>query len=73
MKKLVAENAITVLSNKDKSFFPLNAFNNNKDIVYVGIGIDSANTFAQRMKDDYNADAFYFNYKAGCSENFING
>ncbi|HEX7458046.1 MAG TPA: glycoside hydrolase family 3 N-terminal domain-containing protein, partial [Ginsengibacter sp.] len=63
MRKLVAENAITVLSKKDKQFFPLNAFNTNKDIVYVGIGIDSANVFSQRMKSDYNADAFYFNYK----------
>lgn len=63
MKRLVAENAITVLSKKDKQFFPLNTFNTNKDIAYVGIGIDSANAFAQRMKDDYNTDAFYFNYK----------
>ncbi len=61
MKKLVAENAITVLSNKDKIFFPLSAF--NKDIAYVGIGIDSANAFAQRLKNDYNADEFFFNYK----------
>ncbi|MGH2648468.1 MAG: glycoside hydrolase family 3 N-terminal domain-containing protein, partial [Ginsengibacter sp.] len=63
IKKLVADNAITVLSKKDNQFFPLDVFNTNKDIVYVGIGIDSANVFAQRMKDDYNADAFYFNYK----------
>jgi beta-glucosidase-like glycosyl hydrolase/CubicO group peptidase (beta-lactamase class C family) len=63
IKKLVAENAITVLSNKDKSFFPLNPFNAEKNIVYVGIGIDSDNVFSQRIKRDLNADAFYFNYK----------
>ncbi|MEO8860891.1 MAG: glycoside hydrolase family 3 N-terminal domain-containing protein [Ginsengibacter sp.] len=63
IKKLVADNAITVLNKKDEQFFPLNSFNTEKGIAYVGVGIDSTNTFAQRMKDDYNADAFYFNYK----------
>ena len=67
IKRLVAENAITVLNKRDKQFFPLDVFNTNKDIVYVGIGIDSANVFARRMKDDYNADAFYFNYKEDAS------
>ncbi len=62
MKRLVAENAITVLSDKDKSFFPMETFNTDKNIVYVGIGIDSDNVFSQRLKTDYNADAFYFNY-----------
>ncbi len=60
MKKLVAENAITILNNQDKEFFPLTA--ENKKIAYVGIGIDSANTFASRLKNDLNADAFYFDY-----------
>ena len=63
MRKLVADNAITLLSNKDKDFFPLSPFGSPKNIAYVGIGIDSANAFAQRMKDDYNADAFYFDYQ----------
>ena len=63
IKKLVAENAITLLNKKDKQFFPLDVFNTKKDIVYVGIGIDSANTFAKRLQGDLNADAFYFNYK----------
>ncbi len=65
MKKLVAENAITVLSNKDKEFFPLT--DENKKIVYVGIGIDSANPFAYRLQHDLKADAFYFNYKEDAS------
>ncbi|MDQ6764391.1 MAG: serine hydrolase, partial [Bacteroidota bacterium] len=64
MKQLVAENAITVLSKKDEQFFPLTKpAGKEKEIVYVGIGLDSANAFAQRMQDNYNADAFYFNYK----------
>jgi beta-glucosidase-like glycosyl hydrolase/CubicO group peptidase (beta-lactamase class C family) len=66
MKKQIAENALTVLSNRDKEFFPLSS-KNKKAIVYVGIGIDSANTFAKRMKNDLGADAFYFNYKQDAS------
>ncbi|MEO8823561.1 MAG: glycoside hydrolase family 3 N-terminal domain-containing protein [Ginsengibacter sp.] len=61
MKKLVAENAITILNNKDKIFFPLTA--ENKRIAYVGIGLDSANTFASRIQTDLKADGFYFSYK----------
>lgn len=65
MKKLVAENAITVLSNDDKEFFPLTA--EHKKIVFLGIGIDSANTFSERLSKDLNADAFYFSYKEDAS------
>ena len=61
MKKLVAENAITILNNKDKEFFPLT--DANKKIAYVGIGIDSANAFTSRLQRDLKADAFYFDYK----------
>jgi beta-glucosidase-like glycosyl hydrolase/CubicO group peptidase (beta-lactamase class C family) len=64
MKKLVAENAITVLSNKDKNFFPLEPSRKKlKDIAYIGIGINVDNAFSLRMKADYNADVFYFDYK----------
>ncbi len=61
IKKMIAENAITVLSNKDKEFFPLT--DENKKIAYIGIGIDSANTFSTRLKTDLKADAFYFDYQ----------
>jgi hypothetical protein len=64
MKKRIADDAITVLNNKDSEFFPLNVSNRKeKEIAYVGIGISGENTFSQRMKNDYNADAFYFNYQ----------
>ena len=66
MKKLVAENAITLLNKQGDDFFPLkiNPKNKNiKKIAYVGIGISNDNAFAKRMRDDYNADVFYFNYK----------
>ena len=61
MRKLVAENAITILSNNDKEFFSLT--DENKKIAYIGIGIDSANTFSARLKNDLRADAFYFDYQ----------
>jgi len=61
MNKIVAENSITVLNNTDATFSPLT--DENKKIAYLGIGIDSANTFSTRLQKDLNADAFYFNYK----------
>ena len=66
MKKMVAENAITLLNKQDDQFFPLQNDQKNKNVknvVYVGIGLTTDNTFAGRMKNDYNADVFYFNYK----------
>jgi beta-N-acetylhexosaminidase len=66
MKRLVAENAITLLNKNDDQFFPLQNQKNNttKDVAYVGIGLTTDNAFSRRMKSDYNADVFYFNYKA---------
>jgi beta-glucosidase-like glycosyl hydrolase/CubicO group peptidase (beta-lactamase class C family) len=63
MRKLVAENALTVLNKTNGDFFPLTLEKNNlkKSVVFVGIGIDSANDFAKRLQKDYDADAFYFN------------
>jgi CubicO group peptidase (beta-lactamase class C family) len=63
MKKRIAENAITVLNKTDATFFPLHSKKKKeKEIVFVGIGISGENPFAKRMKEDYNADAFYFDY-----------
>ncbi|MEP6615632.1 MAG: glycoside hydrolase family 3 N-terminal domain-containing protein [Ginsengibacter sp.] len=65
MKRLVAENAITLLSRQDNHFYPLpaNKKNNDPAIAYVAMGISSDNAFAKRMRKDYKADVFYFNYK----------
>ncbi|WP_224016493.1 glycoside hydrolase family 3 protein [Ferruginibacter albus] len=65
MKRLVAENAITLLHKKDSVFFPFSPEKNNNlyDVAYIGIGINKDNAFAARMRKDYNADVFYFNYK----------
>ena len=64
LRDLVARRAITLLRNDDASVFPLKA-GAKKKIAYVGIGISSDNTFASRMRMDYNADVFYFDYKTG--------
>lgn len=62
MKKLIAENAITLLNKRDDTFFPLSV-TNNKKIAYIGIGISAENDLAKRLKSMYVADIFYFNYK----------
>jgi Beta-lactamase class C and other penicillin binding proteins len=67
MKRTVAENAITLLNKEDDQFFPLRRTNPKnqyaKDVAYIGIGLNNDNAFARRMRSDYNADVFYFNYK----------
>ena len=64
MTRLVAENAITLLSKKDAAFFPLSIADNNKpaDVAYIGVGISNDNAFAARMRNDYNAAIFYLDY-----------
>ena len=61
MRKLVAENAITLVAKKDNSFFPLAAWDNNKkeNVAYVCVGTKAENELARRMKFDYNAEVFY--------------
>jgi len=65
MRRLVADNAITLLSNKNTDLLPLPAFGQAAPVAYLGIGIDSMNAFAQRMKADYHADVYFFGYNAG--------
>lgn len=66
MRKLVAENAITLVTKTNPLFFPLtNAYNHQKgDLAYLGIGINGDNEFAKRMKQGYNADVFFMDYSA---------
>jgi beta-N-acetylhexosaminidase len=61
MRKLVAENAITLVTKKDDTFFPLSAWSNHKagDVALVVLGTQKENVWAQRMKTDYNAAVFY--------------
>ena len=62
MRKLIAENAITLLSKKDDAFFPLHHKHNQQKLIFVGIGISTENAFAQKMKLEYNADVFFVDY-----------
>jgi len=68
MKRLVSENAITLLNKTDKVFFPLEKNNKTDSVAYIAIGVDSDNVFAQRMRKDYKATVFYFNYKQDSSK-----
>ncbi|HMJ45950.1 MAG TPA: glycoside hydrolase family 3 N-terminal domain-containing protein [Ferruginibacter sp.] len=62
MKKLVAENAITLLAKSNPSFFPLKVNQQPSEIAFVGIGLDADNAFASKMRREYNATVLYFNY-----------
>ncbi|HXB45637.1 MAG TPA: glycoside hydrolase family 3 N-terminal domain-containing protein, partial [Puia sp.] len=57
----VAENALTLLRNDDPTILPLHT-QPKKKIAYVGIGLASDNEFARRMRTDYNAHVYYFDY-----------
>ncbi len=65
MRKLIAEEALTVLKKTDSRFFPMKE--KEKDVVYVSVGMNSDNAFASRMRSDYNADVIYFDYKQDAS------
>jgi beta-glucosidase-like glycosyl hydrolase/CubicO group peptidase (beta-lactamase class C family) len=69
MRKIVAENAITILKKTDESFFPLTIpkVPAQNEVVYVSVGTSKDNAFARRMRADYKADVFYFNYKQDAS------
>jgi beta-N-acetylhexosaminidase len=60
-KKLVAENALTLLCNDEPFTFPL-PVNTKKRVAYIGFGLTQDNAFAQRMRNDYRAHTYYFDY-----------
>lgn len=61
LNERIAAKAITLLRNRDATFFPLKK-SPDKTIAYVGIGTDSANVFAGRMASDFGADNFFVGY-----------
>lgn len=66
MRKLVAENAITLLSKKDTAFFPMKMTGvKKKDIAYIAIGTTADNAMAARLRKDLNADVLYVDYNDG--------
>jgi beta-N-acetylhexosaminidase len=63
MRRTVAENALTVLKKTDTGYFPLTVpAKPMGDVVYVCVGSNTENAFAQRMKADYNAAVIYYPY-----------
>ncbi len=62
VKKMVAENALTLLRNDEPFVFPL-PMNTKRRVAYVGVGIAQDNAFAARMRSDYKAHTYYFDYK----------
>jgi beta-N-acetylhexosaminidase len=62
INRKIYENAFTLLSLQEKNLLPLQK-QAGKKIAYIAIGTGSENALARRMKADYNADVFYFDYK----------
>ncbi len=59
----VTENAITLLRPTD-NMIPLQSADSTKKlrVAYLGIGISKDNDFARKLRERYNADAYYFRY-----------
>lgn len=62
MTRMVAENAITLLTKNDATFFPLKKTDSSKNIVYLAVGVNTDNAFTSRMRKDFDADVFFFDY-----------
>lgn len=63
LNEKIAEKAITLLNKKNPVFFPLKKSAGHAT-AYIGVGIDSANVFADKMRSDFNADTFYLGHQA---------
>ena len=77
MRRTVAENSITLLRNNDRAIFPLMPRQFER-VAYVGIGLKKDNAFAARMRNDYGAHVYYFDYtlsesQAKAAVEFIKG
>jgi CubicO group peptidase (beta-lactamase class C family) len=60
LTRKVAEQALTLLRNDRPALFPLSK---GKRVAYVGVGIDKDNVFARRVREDYDAHIYYFDFK----------
>jgi beta-glucosidase-like glycosyl hydrolase/CubicO group peptidase (beta-lactamase class C family) len=65
MRRRVAEHAITLLRKEDGGIFPLKK---GKRVAYVGFGLTKDNVFAQHVREDYDAQVYYFDYKLDSSK-----
>ena len=76
MRRKVATGAITLLRNDDADVFPLHSAQTTypdkltagprmfkkKKVAYIGMGLSEDNEFSRRMRTDYNAQVYYFDY-----------
>jgi beta-N-acetylhexosaminidase len=69
MRRRVAEESITLLRNNDATIFPLMP-RQAQSIAYIGMGLKGDNAFARRLRNDYGAHVYYFDY--GLSEQKAN-
>lgn len=60
LRRLVAQKSLTLLRNEDRAIFPLAK---GKRVAYVGVGIAKDNAFASRIRNEYDAQVYYFDYK----------
>lgn len=58
--RLIAENAITLLKNDNPAIFPVVT---GKKIAYLAVGMNKDNEFAKHVREDLDAQVFYFDYK----------
>jgi beta-glucosidase-like glycosyl hydrolase/CubicO group peptidase (beta-lactamase class C family) len=61
MRRKVAENALTVLRSSDRAIFPLMPRQFER-IAYVGIGLRADNAFSNRLRADYGAHTYFFDF-----------
>lgn len=73
LKTQIAQNAITIVKQKNINFVPLNNITKPYDVLpkvaCIVIGNGKENAFARRVKQDFNADIFY--YTNSYSANFV--
>jgi beta-N-acetylhexosaminidase len=78
MHREVAENALTLLRNDDPTVFPLRGATaagadrsgKTKKIAYIGMGLTEDNAFSNRMRTDYNAHVYFFDYNLDSAKAF---
>lgn len=63
MRRRVAEEAITLLRNENNLLPYPPGRGASRRVAYVGIGSNKENRFAERLRTDYNAHTYFFDYR----------
>lgn len=61
MRRKVAEQALTLVRNNEAAIFPLMP-RQAQNVAYVAMGVKQDNAFARRLRNDYGAHVYYFDY-----------